>query len=106
MGRFIIYVLLLISFYNLAIKSVTSLFNYPHTEMYATTTVILVFTLSLSIMIKQMGYSFSRYGINLNHWQRSLAESIVSNSLIYPGCDCFKMGPSKHSLSKECWPYY
>lgn len=89
-GRFITYLLLLISFYNLALKGFSALSQNPYTSMFASTTVIFIFTVVLSIMARTMHYPLTKYGINFQNLHRSLLESFIYSLLFIIAITVFK----------------
>ncbi len=76
MGRFICYVLLLISFYMLALSGFVSLVNNPYTNLFASTSVIFIFSAVLIAMMKHNQYSLNDCGVTLIGWRKSIAESV------------------------------
>jgi membrane protease YdiL (CAAX protease family)/CRP-like cAMP-binding protein len=76
MGRFICYVLLLISFYMLALSGFVSLVNNPYTNLFASTSVIFIFSAVLIVMMKHNQYSLYDCGVTLIGWRKSIAESV------------------------------
>lgn len=81
MGRFITYVLFLMAFYDLALKGFVSLANNTYTSMFASTSVIAIFTFVLYIMIRKMGNRLKDYGVNTNNWKQAIPESIFFSSI-------------------------
>jgi len=81
MGRFICYVLLLISFYMLALSGFVSLVNNPYTNLFGSTSVIFIFSAVLIVMMKHNQYSLHDCGVTLIGWQKSIAESVGYTSI-------------------------
>jgi membrane protease YdiL (CAAX protease family) len=75
-GRFICYVLLLISFYMLALSGFVSLVSNPYTNLFASTSVISIFSAVLVVMMKHNQYSLRDCGVTLIGWRKSIAEAV------------------------------
>ncbi len=82
LGKFVVYVLLLIAFYNLTLKGLVTLVVYPYTNLFASTSVIFIFTVVLTILVRHMGYPLSNYGLNLKNWKTALLESLLFTFLL------------------------
>lgn len=82
MGRFIAYVLVLMSFYGITSKVFTLLSTNPQTAMFASTGIIMVFTIALGSMILRMGYQLSDYGVTMQSWRESVKESLLYTSIL------------------------
>lgn len=81
MGRFIAYVLVLMSFYGITSKVFTLLSTNPQTAMFASTGIIMIFTIALSSMILRMGYHLSDYGATMRSWRESVKESLLYTTI-------------------------
>ncbi|MBA2654088.1 MAG: cyclic nucleotide-binding domain-containing protein [Gammaproteobacteria bacterium] len=82
MGRLITYVLLLISFYNLSLKISEALQRNPYTSMFASTTIIAIFTITLSFMIRSLPYPIKNYGLSLDKAGKIITETLLYTSIL------------------------
>lgn len=82
LGQFITYVLLLISAYNITLQASMALVNNAYTQLFASTSVIFIFTMVLYILMKRSGYRASEYGLTLNGARESLKDSLFYTSIL------------------------
>lgn len=77
MGRFIVYVLLLVFIYVFAIQSVTILKLNVISSSVISVPILIICCLTMFGMMKQSGYPLKTYGLNLENWKKALLESIL-----------------------------
>lgn len=77
MGRFIVYVLILVFIYVFAIQSVTILKLNVISSSVISVPILIICCLTMFRMMKQSDYSLRTYGLNLENWKRVLVESIL-----------------------------
>lgn len=77
LGRFIVYILFLITFHNLFIEVLQDLAKVQGTSStYNTITLLSIVAVVLLVMIKHMGYPLSEFGFNLHDWRNGLKEAL------------------------------
>lgn len=77
MGRFIIYVLILVFIYIFALQSVTILNLTIISSSVISIPILIICCVTMFSMMKQSGYPLKTYGLNLYNWKKSLIVSLV-----------------------------
>ena len=70
-------VIVLLSFYTLAVQFMTEMKAYFVSTTFINIPFMIILAVPLLIMMKNSGYAWSVYGLTFNNWRRSLVESII-----------------------------
>lgn len=76
LGRFILYVLIVVYSYVVVLKAVAA-YDFNFVTRYVSLPLTAGFALILFIMMRRSGYPLSLYGLTWNNWKRSICEGVL-----------------------------
>ena len=103
-GRLIIYTILLVTFYNLLLSTITVLVNNSETSTYVSVTLTAAIAVSLVIMMRSSGFPMWIYGFRVGHWKADLRLTLLVTVVLCLSATLIKWAligivPSMHHLS-------
>jgi CRP-like cAMP-binding protein len=84
MGNFLVSIISLLCIYAFLLSFAIELVNRHDTDLYASAIVLIAILIPTLIVIKHDKYQLKENGLNLNHWQHNLKESVLFTLYLLP----------------------